>query len=721
MKKIVLFFSFAFCFSLFCQQDPTSVLNFNGRSFALILVNNEINDTILLNHDIQVNSKIGNIWTVDFPTLKYNELQNINGIEFVEFSTIENVSKLKNDIEIRATKVDKVHNGLQNGLPKNYTGKGVIVGIVDVGFQNNHPTFFNQEGTKNRITRYWNQSAAGTPPSGYSYGNEFSDTTSIINANDLDGTHGTHVAGIAAGSGLGSKNFQFKGVAPEAELVFVSIKYRNDTLAGSALGDYVVANPCILDAYKYIFDYAQSVGKPAVINLSWGMHTGSHDGNSLFDKATELLVGKGRVLVGANGNDGTNNMHISHSFNKDTINTLMIENSRERRTKESVYADFWGSKNSVFSMQVSVLDTNLNTIAQTPFVNSTARMSRTFVLNDSFKIVFKIEPSFVTNQKPNITVSANNPQQSLFIFRLSFTSDTSTVHGWNSGASRDWTSGSFANKWGKWNFDNIFMSGNSDYTAGENGGTSKAVISVGAMAARSSYINIKGNLRNDSGYVLPGKIAPFSSRGPTVDGRIKPNIVAPGFRVPSAINNLQFPGWKVDDIMDTSRFRGKQQIWAVSSGTSMAAPHIAGIVALILQANPNLNQWEIKNILESTATQDDETGAVPNNTYGYGKVNALEAVKKAYQILNINASLLPLAISIYPNPALNNLQISLPESMFLNSIEIISANGKSVLMQNMDAKFSKDFQFNISELNAGIYVVKIPLNGEVYFYKFMKY
>lgn len=720
MKKIVLLYCLVLSYSLFSQQDPTSVLNFNGRSFALILINKEINDSILINQDIKINSKIGNIWTIDFPVLNYKELQNIKGIDYVEFSTIENVSKLKNDVEIRTTKVDKVHNGLQNGLPKNYTGKGVIVGIVDLGFQNNHPTFFNQEGTKNRITKYWNQSAAGTPPTGFSYGNELSDTTSIINANDWDGTHGTHVAGIAAGSGLGSKNFQFKGVAPEAELVFVSIKYRNDTLAGSALGDYVVANPCILDAYKYIFDYAQSVGKPAVINLSWGMHTGSHDGNSLFDKATGFLVGKGKVLVGANGNDGANNMHISHSFNKDTMNTLMIENSREKRIKESVYADFWGSKNSVFSMQLSVLDTNLNIVAQTPYVNSTSRLSKTFVLNDSFKIVFKIEPSFITNQKPNITVLANNPQQSLFILKLSFTSDSSTVHGWNSGASRDWTSGSFANKWGKWNFENTFMSGNSDYTASENGGTSKAVISVGAMAARSSYINIKGNLRNDSSYVLPGKIAPFSSRGPTVDGRIKPNLVAPGFDVPSSMNNLQYPGWKVDEMMDTSIFRGQKQIWAVASGTSMAAPHMTGIVALILQANPNLNHIDVKNILESTATQDDETGAVPNNTYGYGKVNALEAVKKAYLILNVNASLLPIKISIYPNPALNNLQISLPESIELNTIEIISSDGKSFILPNVNTKFSKDFQFDILSLSAGIYVVKIPLNGAVYFYKFIK-
>lgn len=165
-----------------------------------------------------------------------------------------NSTRFKNDIERQTTSVDKVQNGLSNGLPMNYTGKGVVVGIVDVGFQCNNPTFFTADGKKNRIVRYWQQSnKQGPAPNGFNYGTELIDSNSIIPSNDLDGSHATHVAGIAAGSGYTTPNSQYRGMAPEAELVFVSIKYSNDTLGGSALGDYVVANPTILDAYKYIF------------------------------------------------------------------------------------------------------------------------------------------------------------------------------------------------------------------------------------------------------------------------------------------------------------------------------------------------------------------------------------------------------------------------------------------------------------------------------------
>jgi MFS family permease len=200
-----------------------------------------------------------------------------------------------------------------------------------------------------------------------------------------------HVAGIAAGSGFTTPNRQYRGVAPEAELVFVSIKYSNDTLRGSALGDYVIANPSIIDAYKYIFDYAASVGKPAVINLSWGMHTGPHDGTSLFDIATEQLVGNGKIIVGANGNDGENPMHLNYKFNKDTISTLAIENNRQWRGRESIYCDFWGSKNSRFGIQVQLLDTHLQIVRETPFVYSN-EINRSYTLshqNNQFKISFQ--------------------------------------------------------------------------------------------------------------------------------------------------------------------------------------------------------------------------------------------------------------------------------------------------------------------------------------------
>jgi len=692
------------------------------RKQALILIDNNFSKSSFKNLDIHINSRLQSILTIDFAEDLSKVIQETKGVLYMEQALVGvNIHPL-NDIERTFTSVDRVNNGSNNGMPKNFEGKGVIIGIVDVGFQNNNPNFFNKDGTKTRISRFWHQGQSGTPPLGYNYGNLYTDSTAIINANDLDGSHGTHVAGIAAGSGFSTPNRQYRGVAPESELVFVSIKYSNDTLRGSALGDYVIANPSIIDAYKYIFDYAASVGKPAVINLSWGMHTGPHDGTSLFDIATEQLVGNGKIIVGANCNDGENPMHLNYKFNKDTISTLAIENNRQWRGRESIYCDFWGSKNNRFGIQVQVLDTHLQIVRETPFVYSN-EINRSYTLfhqNNQFKISFQNQANYPLNNKPNITLSAESSNRRLYIFKVNITSDSAEIHAWNSGAARDWTSGSFTNKWGKWNYENSFIKGNSNYTAGENGGTSKAIISVGASAARSSFTNIKGKLVNDSAYAFPGSLASFSSRGPTVDGRIKPNIVAPGFNVPSSYNNLQMAPWMSDRTLLKTTFRGDTQYWAASSGTSMAAPHATGIVALMLEANPNLNAYQVMEILEQTATEDQWTGSTPNNNYGHGKVNAFEAVLLSLQYAGINAFYNTNNLFFYPNPSQQYITFKGNFAMQNASIYIYNTLGNLVIHES-DIKHINNHQINLQNIADGIYTVVVKSeNLGPYVFKLLK-
>ncbi len=702
-------------------KNPELLLNTCEYIPALIQVSSDCKKEYLETFGYKINSQIGNIWSVLIPNNALNNISSIKWIEHAELSTYSNATRFKNDIERQLTKVDKVQNGLQNSLPKNYTGKGVIVGIVDVGFQCNNPSFYTSDGKQTRIVRYWHQGdKSGTAPSGYNYGTEYTDTALIQTLNDMDGTHGTHVAGIAAGSGFSTPGLQYRGMAPDAELVFVTIKYANDTLPGSALGDYVVANPTIIDAYNYIFNYAQSVGKPAVINLSWGMHTGPHDGTSLFDKATELLVGQGKILVGANGNEGDNPMHWNHKFEGDTVSTIVIENNRQFRVPERVYCDFWGSKQQHFSIKLKIIDTNENLICETPFIKSNKDTSITykfFADTSNFMFHYAVKASYINNQKPNITFWAEHPKQRKYAIIATITSDSSDVHGWNSGAAKEWTSGSFRNKLNKLNFEQTFIAGNGDYTAGENGGTSKAVISVGALAARSSYTNVRGKFVNDSNYVIPPSIAKFSSKGPTVDGRIKPNISAPGYDVPSSLNNKQMADWMLDKTLLKSVFRKDTQYWAAFNGTSMAAPHVTGIVALMLEANPKLNAAQAKDILESTADEDNSTGAIPNNSYGFGRVNAYDALIKTLQTSGINSYNKQQGIGFTPNPA-NNILNFYNQEEDNASIEILDLQGRSVKSFSLLSK--QNSSIDISDIQSGIYIVNITIRGEFFAYKLVK-
>lgn len=149
-------------------------------------------------------------------------------------------------------------------------------------------------------------------------------------------------------------------------------------------------------------------------------------------------------------------------------------------------------------------------------------------------------------------------------------------------------------------------------SAGNNGQGCNSVNAPAAIFEGSFSVGATNNFDN---------IASFSSRGPvTVDGSdlLKPEISAPGVNIRSSVKNGGY---------------------ASMGGTSMAGPHVAGLVALIISANPNLagEVDKIEEIIEQTAltrTSSQNCGAVPgssipNNTFGYGRIDALAAVNRA--------------------------------------------------------------------------------------------
>jgi subtilisin family serine protease len=103
-----------------------------------------------------------------------------------------------------------------------------------------------------------------------------------------------------------------------------------------------------------------------------------------------------------------------------------------------------------------------------------------------------------------------------------------------------------------------------------------------------------------------GRIAYFSSNGPTSDGRIKPDVVAMGVDDYTAVS--------MTGTLDDSGY-------TFSSGTSFSCPLVAGVCALILSVHPELTPDQVKESLKMTADKKDN----PNNVYGWGLVNAYDA------------------------------------------------------------------------------------------------
>ncbi|MBK8954064.1 MAG: S8 family serine peptidase [Saprospiraceae bacterium] len=172
-------------------------------------------------------------------------------------------------------------------------------------------------------------------------------------------------------------------------------------------------------------------------------------------------------------------------------------------------------------------------------------------------------------------------------------------------------------------------------SAGNDGANCSTLNHIPAIYEESFTV---GSVRQDL------KISDFSSNGPVVNyknTRVKPNVVAPGSDVLSVLPDGSFASW---------------------NGTSMAGPHVAGLVALMISANPLLAGQvnRIEQIIEETATRLSadfdcwpSTGSsVPNNTYGFGFVNAKAAVEKALLVVDVKNNLNN-EISLYPNPAKN--------------------------------------------------------------------
>lgn len=510
--------------------------------------------------------------------------------------------------------VNLVHQGYQ--LPQSYFGDGVIVGIVDIGLNYDHPNFYDSTGTSNfRIKRVWEQlTPTGTAPAGFSYGRELATQTDIINAQrDVDVySHGTQVLGIAAGAG-GGLGSTYTGVAPKSDIVMVSSDGTPSKL---------------LDGISYIMSYATSVGKPCVINLSWGSHLGPHDGTSVFDVLCDSLAGPGKIIVGAAGNQGADSIYLAKSYT--ATDTSLFSFIRfpgsSKGSNGQTKIDLWGVENTDFKIAVNLYNTTTN-----QYEDNTAYFSASTnatVLDTLFDSDATPQRCFLSvssgidalNKKPHILLAVNNTQQgnSNQYIQVEVIAKNTQTRAWAAEGNAIFSSLGYGGS---------VAGGSTSSTMGELGGTGKSIISVGAYTTKTSYRALNGNLININPVI--GAIASFSSKGPAADGRVKPDITAPGNLLISSVNRYHSTFTAGSNLVAAAA--ASNWFYGYSTGTSMATPVVTGTVALWLQADPALTPAQIKTYLKDSATTDAFTGTIPqggSNTWGWGKANAWRGLKK---------------------------------------------------------------------------------------------
>jgi subtilisin family serine protease len=677
---------------------------------ALIDVKPNTSESILTNLGVKIHAKINNIWSVSIPIGSIPSLTLLKEVNYIE-STISSQPTMR-DTDYIQTRTHLVHQGFD--LPKAYTGKNVVVGIIDIGFDYNNPAFYDFEGNC-RIKKVWEQNKNGKAPVKFGYGNELNTPAEVSSAitDRTTQSHGTMVAGIAAGNGIKNKNNANRGVAFNADLVLVGLYYGNDNF----LDDRNTAAPSFIDAITYIFDYANEVNKPAVINISWGHHAGAHDGTSLLDKAFDMMTGNGKIIVNAAGNEGTTKLHLSQKLTNDTFYTYSIFN-RNTTSFDQNLTDFWGSAYSDFKLQISISDTFQNIITSTNFVAASSNGTSYGTLyfgTDSLKYWLTCEAKNPNNQKPHIFVQYLNSNHKTYKVLFGFTSTHTILHAWNCGY--DWNKGypSFLANVPNQNAKPNYIGGNNEYTNGESGSNSNSSISVGSYNSNVYWDNYEGIRFNIDQTNKLDTITGFSSRGPTTDDRTKPDITAPGYYVGGPASYLT--PFASNYITDTFWVNNKRYDWIMSSGTSFSAPLVTGAVALMLEQNPLLTPNKIKNILKNTARIDSKTGIIPpsgNNNWGWGKIDDYNAVKNnsltsTFQVENLEKNY------FYPNPFTNELFFTNPNELF--SIKVYDYMGKMVFSKQLNTNET----INLSNLNSGIYTLQaFYKNNQYQIYQIIK-
>ncbi len=660
----------------------------------------------------KVGTKAGRVWTVKVPVENVRTFTTLAGIYYIQ---LDEPTQPHLDIARKTTRTDSAHAGYN--LPMGYSGQGVVVGVIDFGFDYNHPTLYDTLGSTYRVKRVWEVGTNGTPPAGYSYGNELTDTNAMKGAgtDNAKQTHGSLTTGMAAGSGYGSAaaGKRFRGMAYQSDIVLVGV--RRDSIGGQwmegSFSDFI-------DGVNYIFNYATSVGKPAVVNISWGSQSGSHDGTSLFNEACDNLSGAGKIIVMSAGNEGEERIHISKTFSAtDTVvKTYLTFNPT---TYKRTWVDIWGQPGKTWCAKTTLFSGGVAG-------NTTGYMCINDDITDTFLVAANgIDTCFVqvisetaaaTNTKPRMTINIYN--KATDTVGISVKSNSGAIDMWD-----EYYYYGFPYKFQS-AFDSVgdatAVRGNTASTVSDMG-SAQSVLLVGAYASKVAFTDINGNNWSYGGYVPANRLVPFSSRGPMADGRIKPDITAPGLTIATSMSSYDTShtatGTNSSGTISKVNFNGKDYYYCEFSGTSASAPAASGIVALLLQASPTLTPAQMKSYIFSTAITDANTGVLPaagTNNWGHGKINAYGALRALVHDVSVQELKgRKLDCVVFPNP--NNGSFVLDyngDRAEQLSVSVHSVSGQLVYAKQWQVNTgSNRVPIDMSAAAKGVYIIDVKGEG----------
>lgn len=563
---------------------------------------------------------------------------------------------VKNDKARATSGVDKMHSG--TGLQQAYTGKGVMCGLVDNGIDPNHINFRSEDG-KSRVGFL-----AQMTPDMYTgevvekfYSNN---PAEVVNAKDIttfktdDATtyHGSHTLGTMAGGYKGEAK-----VATVDAIHGVTIGTMDNPYYGMACNsDIAVGCGDLYDAIiaygvDHILDYASYKQEPVVVNLSLGSNSGAHDGKGMINQYFDMVAKEDNAIICVSaGNEGDMKIALNKTLTADDKEVKSFILGQDMSAAGYGFVNY--GKLEIYSADSSPLD-----IQAVIFNRKRGKVVQRYPLD-----VASTEPGtgrywvssadFQESDADAIDLQFANYFSGYIGIGWTYDEDTNRFN-----AILDYYAINNAAKNSDGNYvlgfivtgkegqrvdcfcDGLLSSisnfGIEGYDDGMYNGTisdmasGNSILVVGSYDTRSNWAALDGNYYRANYDITEGCISKFSSYGTLIDGRNLPHVCAPGASILSSMNT-----YYVENEQDRSSLvaqvdeADRKNYWGVSFGTSMSSPHVAGSIALWLEADPTLTIDDVKDIVAQTAVKDAEVLAADPVQAGAGKFNAYEGLKE---------------------------------------------------------------------------------------------
>ena len=609
-----------------------------------------------------VQSRLGRQLVLSIPIDSISALERIEDVERIDNG---HQGRNKTDVTRVETGVSQLNGPGENVMDPAYTGKGVTVCLVDCGFDFQHPTFKDADGNTRIKCVYLMDDESGNkftvddPDAGeYTMPGTVYDTPELIaklTTDDKNSVHGSHTAGIAVGS-LSPQGFC--GMAPEADIVLVPIRESSSDEDATMDSDQMVEL-----ALSFADAYAKQNGQPMVLSASINSHAGPHDGTSTINQAIAELS-KTVIPVFSAGNEGSDPVHLYHVFSEEepAFQTVLLGSTEDETIIDNYTYEYETSGYTLSGEELSIqlelchidyVEDEKTTVWKSevckaklggePAIQVVSDKTDA-ILAEHFTGTLTFGISDNGNGRLFMHIKGKGETTENYWFVLTVSGADGTVfHAWNDPSG-----------FGGSQYSVGLKGGDSDFSGGDWTCTDR-VISVGAYCANVFERTFDGSVTDitnpDDGddddddfdfefvkyraddddeddeeseelkTVLNG-IADFSSYGTSFNGVSQPVICAPGVNVVSAYNHYVFG--EDDEVDESMTWNGFP--YSAESGTSMACPVVSGIVALWLQAKPELTLDDVIKVMSKTSRNDEFTKIVPER-WGFGKIDAAKGLE----------------------------------------------------------------------------------------------